>query len=630
MTYNNLNQCLSYKGYIPDGLDANISISNIYGEVKYSLTYLKNGKTFADFELSNFFRNLNIIFDHQQFIFSDIYSAKIDVNCLSSAWNIDKNCTVEERISVYFDENPSWITISWAETGLYTGVIYLIINGEVVKEVNITNKYYQMFKDNYSSNVFDAMNFYNRFFASDKDGVWVPNIDYFNFAQIANIDYTNIREVYLRFLSYISLYYNLTDDDLIFILQYNQYFVDKIAMLVDFHGDVAGDVNFVYNNERQLLSPVTSFAYRVSNIYYSNGVNESGVNVGFEGMRSFAVARDNVTRENLRYWLNQKPLYSPGLMKAAYGTFLSALLVIYESDRVADEAAEKFNVSWSRISPTCVSLCNDYNCVYITGESDHNLGREAVGNSSSVWKFNFATSFSFSLVEQLVGNNIWNTTKIGSVTLGLLESYLNNETLEIFFSNGYIFIKKANDNSSLLYLDVETGIVHDYLSFYGIMGLMFCYCDPISDNAWEYGNNIYNDSSKEFFDMKTIFSSCIMSSVMMEGLSTFVLDASPVLSGISLGVGFLLFIPMVMFFFPDEVNELWLEFAYLINPEARDYPNITIYEGMDYNSANIFPENEIILYLNGMSLEEYIISEFSKKNGGYLGKDTYKYYQKNR
>ena len=30
--------------------------------------------------------------------------------------------------------------------------------------------------------------------------------------------------------------------------------------------------------------------------------------------------------------------------------------------------------------------------------------------SRYVWKFHFATSFSFSLVEQLVGNSIWNTT----------------------------------------------------------------------------------------------------------------------------------------------------------------------------------------------------------------------------
>ena len=42
------------------------------------------------------------------------------------------------------------------------------------------------------------------------------------------------------------------------------------------------------------------------------------------------------------------------------------------------------------------------NSLYITGESNHLLGREAKGNISDVWKFNFATSFSFSLIEQLV------------------------------------------------------------------------------------------------------------------------------------------------------------------------------------------------------------------------------------
>lgn len=41
------------------------------------------------------------------------------------------------------------------------------------------------------------------------------------------------------------------------------------------------------------------------------------------------------------------------------------------------------NVSWSR-DPVCVSLCNDYDCLYITGESDYRMGLEAVGNSSDV------------------------------------------------------------------------------------------------------------------------------------------------------------------------------------------------------------------------------------------------------
>ena len=234
-------------------------------------------------------------------------------------------------------------------------------------------------------------------------------------------------------------------------------------------------------------------------------------------MRSFCVAKDVVSDDVLSYYLNQKDLYNPGLMKAAYGTFLSSLLVIYEHDCVADMAGETFNVSWSRVSPVCVSLCNDFNCLYITGGSDHRMGLEAVGNSSDVWRFHFATSFSFSLVEQLVGNNIWNTTKIGSVTLGLFESYLNNETLELFYSNGYLFLKRENDNNTLLFLDMDTGIVRDIFSDYGLLGTMPCYHDNITDNAWAYGNNLLDNSSLANKQINVVFGACFLSSFFEAG-----------------------------------------------------------------------------------------------------------------
>ena len=175
-------------------------------------------------------------------------------------------------------------------------------------------------------------------------------------------------------------------------------------------------------------------------------------------------------------------------------------------NRVADESASKFNVTWSRVSPVCVSLCNDYNCLYITGDSNHIMGREAIGNASSVWSFNFTTSFSFSLIEQLVGNNVWNSTKIGSVTLGLIESYMNNKSLELFSSNGYIFIKHASDNSTLLFLDLKTGIVRDCFNYYGVLGTMPCYHDNITENAWEYGNNLLDKVSKEFNQFNFLYS----------------------------------------------------------------------------------------------------------------------------
>ena len=270
-----------------------------------------------------------------------------------------------------------------------------------------------------------------------------------------------------------------------------------------YHGD-KNNVNFDYDGNYRYLNLPCEHVHRVSNIFYSNIEDENGVSIGYEGMRSFAITKSNLTNASLSYWLNQKSLYSPGLMKAAYGTFLTAYLVIWENDRVADEAASRFNVTWSRTAPVCVSLCNDYNCLYITGESDHRMGREAIGNSSNIWKFNFATSFSFSLIEQLVGNNIWNDTTIGSVTLGLLQSFLNNETLEIFTSNGYIFIKRANDNTLLLFLDAKTGIVRDVFSFNGLLGTMPCYHDNVTERGWNYGTNLLNHNSKEYHDLMNI------------------------------------------------------------------------------------------------------------------------------
>ena len=94
-------------------------------------------------------------------------------------------------------------------------------------------------------------------------------------------------------------------------------------------------------------------------------VDENNESIGYEGMRSFSIVKGNLTSDDLGYWLNQKELYAPGLMKAVYGTFLTPLLVIYENDRVTDESATKFNVTWSRVSPVCVSLCNDYNCLQV-------------------------------------------------------------------------------------------------------------------------------------------------------------------------------------------------------------------------------------------------------------------------
>ncbi len=76
-------------------------------------------------------------------------------------------------------------------------------------------------------------------------------------------------------------------------------------------------------------------------------------------LRVFAIATTKVNDDILAYWLNQNSTYPVGSMKAAYGTFLTALLVEYCHDQVADSAASQYNVTWSRTHPVVVSVGDD-------------------------------------------------------------------------------------------------------------------------------------------------------------------------------------------------------------------------------------------------------------------------------
>ena len=82
--------------------------------------------------------------------------------------------------------------------------------------------------------------------------------------------------------------------------------------------------------------------------------------------------------------------YDYGFMKAAYGSFLEGLLVIYCNDLVADCAAERFNVSWERTSPMVMSVRDDNVRTVMSGESSFYFGRTAYGDLDAVKRVNFS------------------------------------------------------------------------------------------------------------------------------------------------------------------------------------------------------------------------------------------------
>lgn len=248
--------------------------------------------------------------------------------------------------------------------------------------------------------------------------------------------------------------------------------------------------------EKYNLKFLDNTIHRISLIYYDNLIDENNLNIGYEGLRSFAFVTLNVSNSKLKYWLDYGELLSAGEMKAAYGSFLSALLVIYEHDKLADKFANYYNVTWNRVSPVVFSMCNDYRSVYITGESDHGMGMKVQGNDSNIWNFRFACSFSYSIIEQMVGTFIWNNTEIGTVTLSMIVDFLNNNSWDILANDKYLIFK--NDQKGMfLILDKATGIVRDAMLSDSLICAMPCYHDNITEDAREYGYNLLNMSSLE-------------------------------------------------------------------------------------------------------------------------------------
>ncbi|OPX60916.1 MAG: hypothetical protein A4E25_00129 [Methanobacterium sp. PtaB.Bin024] len=191
-------------------------------------------------------------------------------------------------------------------------------------------------------------------------------------------------------------------------------------------------------------------------------------------------------------------------MKAAYGTFLEALLVIYCHDMVADVAAYKYNVTWSRTTPIVVSGVDDATSTYITGEMSHRMGMDVVGDPDNVRAFRYACSSAFSPIEYWVGAALFpvydvngtriydNSSFLGTVTMGMGYLLLSGSPVEIFESNGYIFIRVVGDNNNMLVIDPETGIVRDICVGGGVSG-SYCYGDQQTELGHGFGQNLIDN-----------------------------------------------------------------------------------------------------------------------------------------
>lgn len=555
MTHNNLGEDVSSLGCIPDGIIINF-ISE-YGTITNSselingiaqATLIINRSIIGDLSLVNL-ENVTCVAAtiNDYMIYTYVFeNPTIDVYLLSSAIDTLTNQSLAILLSLPLNDSVSWISILWRNTGIFKSDIDIIYNGEVIYTSSIVNTAYIEFKDLYSDDVFKVISLFNSALIEYDDFQYTTTLNYI-VQNWNNFKLMSKRDKLITYVELYNYYYEdditLSDSDIEFILNNHERFIDELLTGITYFGDTSLIRPISSLNISTSKFPDSSLKTRSSNIYYINGenlvedidFNMSDVHsAGYEGLRSYVIATKNVTVDDLSYWLSFADNSEMGAMKAAYGSFLELLNTIYCHDRVADQAAFEFNVTWNRTTPIMMSLCNDFDHLYGTGESDHRMGIDIYGDEKNVWAFRSACSFSFSLVEQLTGG-LGITFNNDGVLMGILNNLAHGDKLEISFENGYILVRTESDFERMLLIDLETGIIRDFFSSQNIMGNP-CYHDDITDAIVNFTNNLLNISSKLSSDLNKLVNFSIMFSGVFSSLF-YELSGTGTLSFSGIGLG---------------------------------------------------------------------------------------------
>jgi hypothetical protein len=490
LTHNNLGEDTSSLGHVIKGIP--ITFSTSYGTIKSpALTF--NGQAAAILNLGTTASKtvtINAYLDNQTVSKQMVIAPGVAKLNITSSARDSSNNPINFTYNVPLNNSVTWISVLWKNTSIFHGQLQVIVNGTVVNTKAYINPAYNTWKNSYRSAVFSAIIYANNYILADG---------------------TDPQAIPANFWNDLTSTYGLTSTELQFIKNHRLEFIDNLTVKLTYPGVDAPNITVTdpETNNTIDLNFTGNTILRTSPIMYMDGL----FSADYEGVKSFAIATTKVNDGILAYWLNQNSNYPVGAMKATYGTFLTALIMEYVHDQVADQAANEYNVTWARTHPIVVSVGDDAYQTYLTLECDHSMGMTVIGSLKNIISFNYICSSAISPIEYAVMDNIGygqiNTidTWVNSVTLDLLNQYLINSTsLECLTQNGYIIVK-ANNNENFLVIDLETGIIRDINTINGYYGA-YCFHDQLTGESYSLGKEL-NQEKKQFNWRKAAHWGCI-------------------------------------------------------------------------------------------------------------------------
>ena len=460
LTHDNNGNDTSSEGHIPDGTPVNFTTNtgNIVGTV-----YMLSGQARTILNLGSAQSETVTVsgsLDNQNTSMTGVVvpgSAVLDIT--GTAIDNSTGQPLNITYTIPLNESVTWLSVLWSNTGMFSEEVQVILNGTVVMDRYFYNGAYATYKNSYSEGVFNAISYVNQ-----------------NIASVSSDKLT-------AFWNYVASTYNLNATELAFVKDHRLEFIDNLTTNLNYPEDTFEGVN---------------------QILYVNGDSAD-----YEGVRSFAIATTEISNSMMQYWLNQRSLYQPGNMRAAYGTFMTALTTLWLSDELADEMASRLNVTWARCMPTIVMGGVTVNGTYVSC-FDPAMGMVSVGGVDNVRFFTFINSLMLSEVE----NGVLSSTglNVNSTLSTIISGILNGETFLTFYdptSNEMVLMLENNENYYII-INLETGLVLDITDVNGTIykgatssGDSYCYHSQLTTNICNAAQGFLNHVEEEIPDPKT-------------------------------------------------------------------------------------------------------------------------------
>ena len=394
----------------------------------------------------------------------EVMLATVHVNSTATSSGKPLNLTFK----IPLNDTVKWISIGAIASGLFNETIFLVEDGTAYKLAEVTNPFYQANSQSQREIVWQVIAGLNRLIEIYTKLGAEPQVN----------EYLNN--------------FNLTQAEKTFILTNYNKCIDPLQVSVEYPGEekvTIANITFPGNKSTRTLLLL------YTNGQYIHPPGETGPNIiindtliweasNYDAIITYTLATGKITNQTLQKWLNRT--YEPGPLKAAHGTFLTGLEVIYLHDLIAEEAATRYNVTWTRTMPVMVSAGDHSPGTWISLECNHNMAVKAEGTPENIKAFNYARTSAINPIEYYVMEALFpGSDPTSAPTTGIGLTLLNGGSLNILESGNYTLI--SDGQGRYLIIDHATGIVRDMI--YAFMGA-YCYYHQQTEWARELGQAI--------------------------------------------------------------------------------------------------------------------------------------------